>query len=40
MNLSHFTADDIHLTGDPSIPLAGRELMIFEAKPKASLKNI
>lgn len=33
-------ADDIHLTGDPNIPLAGRELMIFEAKPKSSLTKV
>jgi hypothetical protein len=37
---SHSAADDIHLTGDPSIPLAGRELMIFEAKPTSALRNI
>jgi len=37
---SLFSADDIHLTGDPNVPLAGRELMIFEAKPKTSLKHI
>jgi hypothetical protein len=33
-------ADDVHLTGDPNIPLAGRELMIFEAKPKSSLTKV